>query len=361
MKKTCILFSFVCLTINLFFVSCSSSTGSETENAATVALSGLSLSSVTISPAFSTATTAYTASVANAVSSVTVTLTVADSGLSVTVQGTALTLTGSGASYSGASGAVTLNVGDNAITIVVSRGTESKTYTVTVTRAIGLSGLSLSSVTLSPTFAEGTTAYTASVANSVSSTAVTATVAESSYAITVKGTALTLAASGSGYAGSSGTIALGVGSNEIPVIVSSGSLAKTYTVNVTRAGVPNIQVTGPTSYGGVNTTLTSGTGISFGNVTLTPREISITLLSTGTGVLTLTGTSPNYITVSGSSCYTIPTQPTSSTIPPGENRTFVIRFTTNQSWITETATVTVLSDDEEDGTFTLSLTGVAQC
>ena len=51
---------------------------------------------------------------------------------------------------------------------------------VTVTRAgsadASLSSLSLSGVTLSPAFASGTTAYTASVAHGVAETKVTATV-----------------------------------------------------------------------------------------------------------------------------------------------------------------------------------------
>ena len=52
---------------------------------------------------------------------------------------------------------------------------------MTVTRAgsadASLSALSLSGVTLSPAFASGTTAYTASVANTVTETTVTATAA----------------------------------------------------------------------------------------------------------------------------------------------------------------------------------------
>ena len=66
---------------------------------------------------------------------------------------------------------VPLAVGSNVITVEATAqdGQTTETYTVTVTRAgsgdAALSGLSLSGVTLSPTFAAGTTGYTASVGN----------------------------------------------------------------------------------------------------------------------------------------------------------------------------------------------------
>ncbi len=91
------------------------------------------LSSLTISegtlPTFAAATTSYAVDVDNDVASVTLTPTTNDDDASVTVAGTAVT-------SATASGAITLNVGANAIAIVVTaqNGTE-KPYTVTVTRA----------------------------------------------------------------------------------------------------------------------------------------------------------------------------------------------------------------------------------
>ncbi len=95
-------------------------------------LSDLSLSSGTLSPAFASATTAYTASVANAVSSITVTPTAADATSTVTVNGNPVP---SGV----ASGSIALSVGDNVITTVVTaqNATTTKSYTVTVNRAKG--------------------------------------------------------------------------------------------------------------------------------------------------------------------------------------------------------------------------------
>ena len=90
-------------------------------------LSALTISAGTL-PAFAAATISYAVSVDNDVASVTLTPTVADDDASVTVAGTAVT-------SATASGAITLNVGANAIAIVVTaqNGTE-KTYTVTIDR-----------------------------------------------------------------------------------------------------------------------------------------------------------------------------------------------------------------------------------
>jgi gliding motility-associated-like protein len=91
----------------------------------------IKLSSGTLSPAFAQATTSYTASVTNAVSSVTVTPTASDPLATLTVNGSAV-------NSGSASGPVPLNVGDNIITTkaTAQNGTTTKTYTITVTRAM---------------------------------------------------------------------------------------------------------------------------------------------------------------------------------------------------------------------------------
>ncbi|MFD0680569.1 MULTISPECIES: S-layer homology domain-containing protein [unclassified Paenibacillus] len=92
-------------------------------------LSGLTLSGGTLSPAFASGTTAYTSNVPNGVSNITVTASVYDSKATMTVNGNP-------AASGQESGAVNLNVGSNAITIVVTaKNGTSKTYTVNVTRA----------------------------------------------------------------------------------------------------------------------------------------------------------------------------------------------------------------------------------
>jgi len=92
-------------------------------------LSDLSLSSGTLDPSFASATTSYTASVANNITSITVTPTAADTNATITVNGTPV-------ASGSASGAINLDVGENTITIVVTaeNGTTTKIYTIIVTR-----------------------------------------------------------------------------------------------------------------------------------------------------------------------------------------------------------------------------------
>jgi hypothetical protein len=191
-------------------------------------LSALALSAGALSPTFASGTTSYTLSVANTVTSTTVTPTRTQANATITVNGTSV-------NSGSASGAITLNVGSNPINVVVTAqdGTTTGTYTVTVTRVSSsvatLSALALSSGTLSPTFASGTTNYTASVANAVSTITVTPTRAEAN-ATTVQ------------YLGATGTNlftgALAVGPNVIRTVVTAqdGTTTNTYTVTVTRAG-----------------------------------------------------------------------------------------------------------------------------
>jgi len=98
-------------------------------NTKQVELSAMTLSSGALSPAFDSGTTAYTSSVANSVSSLTVTSSVENSNATIKVNGD-LVVSGQ------ASSAINLNVGSNTITIVVTtQNGITKTYTITVNRA----------------------------------------------------------------------------------------------------------------------------------------------------------------------------------------------------------------------------------
>ncbi|WP_377296586.1 cadherin-like beta sandwich domain-containing protein, partial [Rhizobium sp. SGZ-381] len=164
--------------------------------------------------------------------------TVTDANATVTVNNTTVT---SGT----ASGSINLSVGTNTITTVVTAedGSTTKTYTVVVTRAAPastdatLSALSLSSGTLSPSFAAGTVSYTASVPNTTTSITVTPTVNQANATVTVNNTTVT-----SGTA--SGSISLSVGTNTITTVVTAedGSTTKTYTVVVIRAVAPTFAI-----------------------------------------------------------------------------------------------------------------------
>lgn len=93
-------------------------------------LSSLVVSQATLTPAFSGTTTNYSSSVANSISSITVTPTVADTTATVKVNGTAV-------SSGTASSAQSLNVGSNTITTEVTAGdgTTKKSYVIVITRA----------------------------------------------------------------------------------------------------------------------------------------------------------------------------------------------------------------------------------
>ena len=163
-------------------------------------LSGLTLSSGALTPAFASGTIAYTQSVANAVSSITVTPTVNQANATVTVNGTAV-------ASGSVSGSINLNVSANTITTVVTAqdGTTTKTYTTTITRDAALVAQASFLVSASPS------ALSANVTTSTLSTS---------------------GGSGSGtvtYAMTTGTCALSGNT------VTAGTVNETCTVTATKA------------------------------------------------------------------------------------------------------------------------------
>ncbi len=190
-------------------------------------LSSLALTGVDIGT-FAAGTTAYTASVGNAVASTQVTATANDAGASVTI-------TDGDGSTDGASRNVLLDEGSNTITVTVTAedGETTQTYTVTVTREAASTDATLSSLTLSGidigTFAAATTSYTATVAHDVASTQVAAAANDAGASVTIT--------DGDGSTeGTSRTVALAEGTNTITVTVTAedGETTQTYTVTVTR-------------------------------------------------------------------------------------------------------------------------------
>ncbi len=108
----------------------SGSSSSSSTTSTVASLSALTLSSGGLSPALVSGTTSYTATVANSITSLTVTPTATSSGATIRVNGTTV---GSGST----SGAISLAVGTNTVSIVVTAadGTTTRTYTLTVTRS----------------------------------------------------------------------------------------------------------------------------------------------------------------------------------------------------------------------------------
>ena len=196
-------------------------------------LGGLTISSGTLSPPFSSSDITYTASVDNSVTQVTVTPTASDSSATITVNGNTVT---SGTGYI----VIGLTVDEpNTVTVIVTaQDSTTKTYIITLTRTASLSdnadlgGLTISSGTLSPQFSSSVTAYTASVDNSVTQVTVTPTASDSSATITVNGNTVT---SGTGYI----LTGLTVDTTTVTVIVTAqDSTTKTYIITVTVRDVP---------------------------------------------------------------------------------------------------------------------------
>lgn len=187
-------------------------------------LSALTLSSGALSPGFAAGTRNYTASVTNATTSITVRPTVTDATATIKVNGTTVA---SGSN----SAALPLEVGPNTITVVgtAQDGTSTSTYTLVVTRksaVSSLSGLVLSSGTLSPAFGASTTSYSTSIAQGVGSLTVTPTVTDSKASVKVNGVTV---ASGS----ASGQVPLGLEATTVTIAVTAEDPAFSTTYNVT--------------------------------------------------------------------------------------------------------------------------------
>ncbi len=269
-------------------------------------LANLVISSGTLTPAFASTTTSYSASVGTSVSSVTITPTAADPTSTITVNGTAVT---SGT----ASSAILLSTGLHPITVVVtaSGASATKTYTVNVGRGAtnaNLAALTLSAGTLSPAFATGTTGYTTTVTNATSSVTVTPTLSDPNAKVKVNGVIVS-----SGVA--SAAIPLVAGPNTITATVTAqdGVTTNTYTIVVTRtassnAGLANIK-TSPAS----SLLLTSGPGYLNFNSTVPNSFSSIQVIATAkdaTATITVNGQA----VASGSPSQVIPLNVGSNTL-----------------------------------------------
>ena len=263
-----------------------------------VALSNLTISQGILIPVFNSSTLSYVASVSNATASITVTPMAADPSATVTINGTAVT---SGT----ASAAIPLAIGANAITTIVTAqdGVTTTTYTITVTRAASniatLSNLVLSSGTLAPAFASGTTNYAADVANIVTSISVTPTTTDATSTLTVNGTAVVSGAA-------SAIIPLIVGLNTITTVVTAqdGITTDTYTVVVTRAPSSIATLSNLTLSSGSLTPVFDSNSTSYAaGVSTTTTSITVTPTVTDpTASITVNGTP----VVSGSPSGAIP-------------------------------------------------------
>ena len=225
-------------------------------------LSNLTLSSGTLSPTFAAGTTSYTATVPYTAITLTVTPTLAEISSSVTVSGTTV-------ASGSASRAITLTLGANVIPVVVTAQNTAftKTYTITITRLPSsnayLSNLTLSTGTLSPTFASTKTSYTVAVSTSVASLTVTPTVSDTNATVKVNGVSATTPIS----------LSIGVTRIIVQVTAADGTTTKNYLIYVTRAGTAEVELS--QSY-----KLEKGTGATAQAVSLAAITNTLTLTIT---------------------------------------------------------------------------------
>ena len=180
-----------------------------------------------------------------------------------------------------------------------SKGT---TYTsvaifTTLSTNADLSALTLSSGTLSPVFAIGTTAYTASVSNATASITATPTRAQANATIEARVNTGTYAAVTSGSP--SAALPLNVGANTVDVRVTAqdGTTQKTYTVTVTRMAAPTLTSPAAASITATGATL-GGNVTADGGAAITERGVVYSATATNNDPL-INGAGVSKVTAAG--------------------------------------------------------------
>lgn len=104
-----------------------------------------------------------------------------------------------------------------------------------------------------------------------------------------------------------------------------------------------------------DTTPTTGDGTDFESVTVGDTlDQQFTIHNTGETTLNLSGTP--IVAISGSSTFTVSSQPSSTTIAAGGSLPFTVRFTPT-SLDAQTATVSIANDDSDENPYTFNVTG----
>ncbi len=232
-------------------------------------LKALALSGAALSPAFVAGTTAYTASVPTATAMTTITAQASHASASVSISP-------ADADANTAGHQVALEGGNNTIVITgIAPNGNSRTYTVIVRRALAsdasLKALALSGAALSPAFAAGTTAYTASVPTATAMTTITAQASHASASVSISP-----ADADANTAGHQ--VALEGGNNTIVITgIAPNGNSRTYTIAIRRA------LSGDVSFG----SLRLSPVLTFGQVAGSPTRYTATVAA-ATDSVTLT-------------------------------------------------------------------------
>ncbi len=222
------------------------------------------------------------------------------------------------------------------------RNTADGTFTTISTNA-NLSALTLSSGILSPTFASGTTNYTASVLNAINSITLTPTREQvhATIAVQVNDGGFTAISSGS----PSGPLSLNVGVNTIDVEVTAQSgLTKKYSITISRAPSPLFMMIG-------------GDSMEFGSIEVFNAQIErrFTISNSGPSALNLTGSPLVALSGPGANSFYVSAMPPAS-LAAGESSGFAITFDPQHSGL-NSAVVTIASNDSMAPSYSFAISG----
>ena len=240
-------------------------------------LTSIALDSGTLSPTFAAGTTSYSVTVGADVASIKVTL-------GFDWQNHTVKINNLGIASGVASRAISLSVGSNTITVVVTAQdtVSTKTYTITVTRPAPLSNdamlsaLAPSTGSLSPSFASGTTSYAVNVPYGTTSIAFTPTVNEAHATVTVGASDTT-----SGVASSAVNLAVGPNTIDVQVTAQDGS-KKLYIVTVTRAAASTDATLANLTFNGGTWSKVFASGATTYALTIPYTQTTLTGLATTT-------------------------------------------------------------------------------
>ncbi len=266
--------------------------------------------------------------------------------------------TASGSDYTGVPETLTLAAGASSVTATLAAAVDQEdeeAETVTVTAAHGGSPIGSATVTINSishdatlgtlslsgidigTFSGAVASYQASVGHSVATVTVTATASHSGATLSIE---------------PGSEVNLAVGANEIRVTVRAedGTTTKTYTVTVTRAGLPEASIAAASS------PVTEGTAASF-TVTLdlaAPEALTVAVGVTESGSA-LSGTPPASVAFAKGETRATLSVPTAADSVVEADSTVTARVTSGTGYAVGTgaaASVTVADDDT--ATFTVS-------
>ncbi len=284
-------------------------------------LSGLTVSQGTLSPTFASSTVTYTDSVANSVTSMTVTPTVNTAGATVKVNGNTV-------ASGSASSAISLSVGSNTITVVVTApdGTTTQNYVITVTRATAATAITSAGVTGFVAPAKGATpevvgSLVSGAPTQYTVTSLTWSPTDSPYKASTVYTATVVLTSATGYTFSTAiTPTVNTGTPSAGTVTGTGSgNTLTFTVTFPATAATTITtaaisgVTAPVT-GATAVTTVSDNGQYSGTVSWSPaltggkfggsQIYTATITLTADAGYTFTGVTANFFTVAGSTSAT---------------------------------------------------------